>query len=290
MGNRTARRAAWAADTWAPKLVALDIDGTILDHDQYLSERVRTAVRAVAELGTHVVVATGRSLNETVPVLDRLGLLTGWTVCSNGSVTLRLDPGLPGGYEVADVVTFDARPVLTLLRTHLPTAVYALETSDGDFLLTAPFPPGELEGAHIRVADFEELADTPACRVVVRSPDHTSEDFMALTTSIGLHGVNYAVGWTAWLDLAPDGVSKASALETIRTRLGVPDGATLAVGDGRNDLEMFGWAGRSVAMGNATDDVKVGADLVCGAVTDDGLAEVLEALLPPQELRSASGE
>jgi hydroxymethylpyrimidine pyrophosphatase-like HAD family hydrolase len=170
--------------------------------------------------------------------------------------------------------------VLTLLRTHLPTALYALETASGDFLLTAPFPPGELEGAHTRVADFEELAAEPACRVVVRSPDHTSEDFMALTNQVGLHGVNYAVGWTAWLDLAPDGVSKASALDVIRTRLGVPEAETLAVGDGRNDLEMFRWAGRSVAMGNATDDVKAGADLVCSTVADDGLAEVLEALLP----------
>lgn len=296
--RRTARRAA-QGDDWTPKLVALDIDGTILDPDQDLTDRVRDAVRAVAELGTHVVVATGRSLNETLPVLDRLGLLTGWTVCSNGSVTLRLDPALPDGFEVADVVTFDPRPVLTLLRTHLPTALYALETANGDFLLTAPFPPGELEGAHTRVVDeFEELAASPACRVVVRSPEHTSEDFMALTSQVGLHGVNYAVGWTAWLDLAPDGVSKASALETIRTRLGVPDLATLAVGDGRNDLEMFRWAGRSVAMGNATDDVKAGADLVCGTVADDGLAEVLEALVPPtpsasfldEEFRPAAGE
>jgi hydroxymethylpyrimidine pyrophosphatase-like HAD family hydrolase len=280
MTDRALRRPRNRADTWTPKLVALDIDGTILDHDQHLSERVRAAVRAVADLGTHVVVATGRSLHETVPVLDRLGLLTGWTVCSNGSVVLRLDPGVPDGFEVVDVVTFDPSPILTLMRTHLPTALYALETGRGEFLLTAPFPPGELEGAHTRVADFEELAAEPACRVVVRSPDHTSDDFMALTNSIGLHGVNYAVGWTAWLDLAPDGVSKASALELIRTRLGVPEAETLAVGDGRNDLEMFGWAGRSVAMGNASEDVKRGADLVCAAVADDGLAEVLEALLP----------
>jgi hydroxymethylpyrimidine pyrophosphatase-like HAD family hydrolase len=268
-------------DTWAPKLVALDIDGTILDHDQKLSDRVRTAVRAVADLGVHVVIATGRSLYETVPVLDRLGLGTGWAVCSNGSVTLRLDPLLESGYEVADVVTFDPKAVLTLLRTHLPTALYAMETGRGDFLLTARFPPGELEGAHTRVANsFDELLNEPACRVVVRSPEHTSDDFMALTASMGLHGVNYAVGWTAWLDLAPEGTSKASALERIRGRLGVDQAETLAVGDGRNDLEMFAWAGRSVAMGNASEDVQAAADLIAGPVTGDGLAEVLEALLP----------
>lgn len=265
---------------WTPKLVALDIDGTILDHDQRLTDRVRSAVQAVADLGTHVVIATGRSLDETLPVLDRLGLISGWAVCSNGSVTLRLDPSLADGFETTDVVTFDPRSVLTLLRQHLPTALYALESGHGGFLLTAPFPPGELEGTNTRVAgSFEELMHEPACRVVVRSPDHTSDDFMALTSKLGLHGVNYAVGWTAWLDLAPQGVSKASALDVIRGRLGVDSAQTLAVGDGRNDLEMFAWAGRSVAMGNSTDDVKAGADVVTGTVQDDGLAHVLEALV-----------
>jgi hydroxymethylpyrimidine pyrophosphatase-like HAD family hydrolase len=274
------RGSSRGSQEWAAKLVALDIDGTILDHDQKLTDRVRNAVHAVAELGTHVVLATGRSMEETLPVLDRLDLLNGWAVCSNGSVTLRLDPALADGYETMDVVTFDPTAVLTLLRQHLPTALYALESGHGGFLLTAPFPEGELEGPHVRVAQsFDELMNEPACRVVVRSPDHTSADFMELTSKLGLHGVNYAVGWTAWLDLAPEGVSKASALEVIRGRLGVGAGMTLAVGDGRNDLEMFAWAGRSVAMGNATDDVKAGADVVTGTVDEDGLAEVLEALL-----------
>jgi hydroxymethylpyrimidine pyrophosphatase-like HAD family hydrolase len=285
MRDRELSRPRARVDAWAPKLVALDIDGTILDHDQHLTERVRASVRAVADLGIHVVIATGRSLHETIPVLDRLGLLTGWAVCSNGSVTLRLDPLQPDGFEVADVITFDPKAVLTLLRIHLPTALYALETGRGEFLLTAPFPPGELEGAHTRVASFDELMSEAACRVVVRSPEHTSDDFMALTASLGLHGVNYAVGWTAWLDLAPDGTSKASALERIRSRLGVDVAETLAVGDGRNDLEMFDWAGRSVAMGNATDDVKIGADLITASVEDDGVAEVLEALLPHKPLQ-----
>ena len=270
-----------AEKDWRPQLLALDIDGTILDHDQKLSDRVRLAVRAVADAGFHAVIATGRSLHETVPILDRLGLLEGWAVCSNGSVTLRLDQVLARGFEVSDVVTFDPREVLTLLREQLPTALYALETGHGEFLLTAPFPAGELAGDYTRVAeDFEELMAEPACRIVVRSPDQTSDDFIRLTERVGLHGVNYAVGWTAWLDLAPQGVSKASALEQIRHRLDVPAEATLAVGDGRNDLEMFAWAAHSVAMGNASDDVRAAADDVALPVQDDGLADVLESLLP----------
>jgi hypothetical protein len=178
-------------------------------------------------------------------------------------VTLRLDPSLPEGYEVSEVVTFDPTPALKLLREHLPTAAFAVEEVGRGYRLTAPFPPGELDGDEVIVA-FERLLDAPASRVIVRSPEHTSADFLALTEELGLHGVNYFVGWTAWLDLAPAGVSKASALEQVRQRLGVDPVATMAVGDGRNDLEMFSWAARSVAMGNSEPDVKSAADEVTG--------------------------
>jgi hydroxymethylpyrimidine pyrophosphatase-like HAD family hydrolase len=260
------------------KLVALDVDGTILDHDQGMSEPVREAVAAVAAAGIHVVVATGRSLHGTLPVLERLDLFDGWTVCSNGSVTLRLDPGHPGGYEVTDEVTFDPSSALELLREHLPTAAYAVEDVGRGYRLTAPFPVGELTGQQ-EIVPFARLLHTPATRVIVRSAEHTSQDFLDLTASIGLHGVNYAVGWTAWLDLAPDGVSKASGLEQVRTRLGVPGDATMAVGDGRNDLEMFAWAAHTVAMGNAVDEVKAAADEVVPDVLQDGLVTALQRLV-----------
>jgi hydroxymethylpyrimidine pyrophosphatase-like HAD family hydrolase len=261
-------------------VVALDIDGTLIDWDERLSDRVRSAVAATVEAGHHVVVATGRSLHGTLPILDRLGLVEGWTVCSNGSVTLRLDPRLEHGYEIADVITFDPGPALKLLREHLPSALYLVEGPDvaGTRLVTAPFPDGELTGP-VRVVPFEELAATPTTRVVVRSVDHSPQDFMDVVRDSGLHGVNYAVGWTAWLDLAPEGVSKASALEVVRSRLGIPGAATLAIGDGRNDLEMFAWAARSVAMGQAPDDVRAAAGEVTAAVQDDGVALVLESLL-----------
>jgi HAD superfamily hydrolase (TIGR01484 family) len=260
-----------------PLLIALDVDGTIIDYDEVLSERVRTAVRGVIDAGHHVVVATGRSLPGVLPVLDRLGLIRGWCVCSNGGITLRLDPDLPDGYEIAQRVTFDPAPALRLLREHLPTALYAVENVGVGFRLTAPFPPGELYG-RLDYVDFEELLTTAATRVIVRSPEHTPAQFLRIVEQVGLHGVSYAVGWTAWLDLAPDGVSKASALEPVRSTLGVPRERTLAVGDGRNDVEMLMWAGRAVAMGQAEPELLAVADEVAPGVEDDGLAKVLEPL------------
>jgi hydroxymethylpyrimidine pyrophosphatase-like HAD family hydrolase len=260
------------------RLAALDIDGTIVDHDERLTERVRSAVGAVASSGVHVVISTGRSMHSTLPILDRLSLQHGYAVCSNGAVVLRLDPGLDLGYEVVHAETFDPTAVLKLLRDNLPTALYALELVGQGYRLTAPFPPGELSGP-LEYVPFDELLDAQATRVIVRSPDHTSQEFIELTARLGLHEVSYAVGWTAWLDLAPQGVSKASALERVRGWLGVPAEQTLAVGDGRNDLEMFAWAARAVAMGQSVPDVLAAADEVTATVADDGLALVLEPLV-----------
>lgn len=260
------------------RLVALDLDGTVLDHDERLSERVREAVRALAATDAHVVVATGRSLHGALPVLDRLDLLRGYAVCSNGAVTVRLDPAQERGYEVVSLRTFDPTPAVELLREHLPNALFAVEVLGRGYKLTAPFPDGELTG-EIEVVPFGQLFAEPAMRVVVRSPEHTPQQFVELVNRVGLHGVAYSVGWTAWLDLAPDGVTKASALEAVRSWLHVDPTATVAVGDGRNDVEMLQWAARGIAMGNAPEEVRAVADEVCGDVTEDGVADVLEGLL-----------
>jgi hydroxymethylpyrimidine pyrophosphatase-like HAD family hydrolase len=189
-----------------------------------------------------------------------------------------LDPAQERGYEVVSLRTFDPTPAVELLREHLPNALFAVEVLGRGYKLTAPFPDGELTG-EIEVVPFGQLFAEPAMRVVVRSPEHTPQQFVELVNRVGLHGVAYSVGWTAWLDLAPDGVTKASALEAVRSWLHVDPAATVAVGDGRNDVEMLQWAGRGIAMGNAPEEVRAVADEVCGDVTEDGVADVLEGLL-----------
>jgi hydroxymethylpyrimidine pyrophosphatase-like HAD family hydrolase len=261
-----------------PHLVALDIDGTTVNHEGELSASVRETVRAVAEAGHHVTIATGRGVLGTLPVLDRLGLTTGYAVCANGAVTLGLDPALSDGYEILEAVTFDPGPALRVLREHFPAALVAVEQPGTGFKVTGPFPAGELEGDP-EVVPFEELVAIRATRLTLRDPSSTSEEFLARTEEIGLHGVEYAVGWSAWLDITPEGVSKGAALEAVRRRLGVEPAHTVAVGDQRNDLEMLRWAARGVAMGNAPDEVKAVADEVTDSVDDDGLVPVLRALL-----------
>jgi len=262
----------------AERLIALDLDGTTINHDGTMSPAVRQAVREVAEAGVHVVVATGRAIVAAMPLVAQLGLEHGFAVCSNGAVTLELDPDELGGYRILETVTFDPTPALEMLRGTWPDAVVAVEELGVGFKVSAPFPDGELEG-EVRVVPWAQLSDAPATRVTFRSPTGTAADFVALVERIGLHGVSYAVGFTAWLDINPEGVSKASALEQVRRRLGVEPAQTTAVGDQRNDLEMLRWAARGVAMGNAPDEVKAVADEVTLDVDQDGLLPILKSLL-----------
>src|SRR5664280_1126054 len=240
------------------RLIAVDLDVTMLQRDGLMSAAVCQAVREVAEAGVDVVIATGRAIRSTMPVVSQLGLEHGYVVCSNGAVTLQLDPDEPEGYRILEIVTFDPAPARAVLR--------------------GSWPDGELVG-EVRVVPWAELSASPATRVTFRSPSGTAEDFLALVERIGLHSVNYAVGFTAWLDINPEGVSKASALELVRRRLGVEPAQTVAVGDQRNDFEMLQWAARSVAMGNAPDEVKAIADEVTLDVDQDGLVPVLTSFL-----------
>ncbi|MFS2088951.1 HAD family hydrolase [Paenarthrobacter sp. Y-19] len=259
-------------------MIALDVDGTLVDHDGHMTHEVRSAAQAVVAKGHDVMIATGRSLNATLPIIQQIGMERGYAVCCNGGVTLRLDPALESGYEIIHKATFDPAPALKALRERLPNAKYALEDEDGNFLSTERFQDASFGVESIGV-DFQTMLDATAVRVVVFSSENTSEEFNEAIRHIGLSGVTYSVGWTAWLDIAAEGVTKASALEALRRRLGTDQANTVAVGDGRNDIEMLTWAGRGIAMGQAPDEVLAVADEVTASVLDDGAALVLRGLL-----------
>ncbi len=263
---------------WQPRLVALDIDGTLLSWVdgqgttyEEVPHAVRDAVRRVHDAGAHVVLASGRSPHGMVPMADLLALPGTdtdplWVVASNGAVVFRYPP-----IEVVHEETFDARPAVeAILREH-PGVLVAVEERGIGYRVNRPFPFGELSGEMV-ITEVADLVADKVSRVIIRDPDSTAEDFLDLARRLGLHGTDYVVGWTAWLDLAPVGVSKASGLAHVAQRLGVDAADVLAIGDGRNDIEMLRWAGRGVAMGQAVEDVRAAADDVTGTVYDGGAA------------------
>ena len=266
------------APSWRPQLVALDIDGTLLawvegrgtTHEE-VRPAVREAVQRAHDAGAHIVLASGRSAHAMTGIADTLDLHDDgqdplWVVASNGAVVFRYPP-----LEVVREVTFDARDAVRAVLSEHPDALVAVEERGLGYRVNRHFPDGELSGEMV-ISDVEEMIAEPVSRVIIRDPEATADDFVATAERLGLHGTNYVVGWTAWLDLSPVGVHKASGLEEVARQLGVDRADVLAMGDGRNDLEMLRWAGRGVAMGQAVETVRQAADDVTASVQEDGVA------------------
>lgn len=257
-------------------LIALDVDGTLIRPDESVGDAVLEQVHRVHELGHELMLATGRSWETARLIHEKFGLDSEYVVCANGAVTLKRDRKAPNGYRRQFVETFDPTEVLNIVHPALPNSSFMVEDATGFRRYTAGMNDWELaNGVEV---PFEELVQHEATRVVVTSPDHDEEEFLDIVERIGLQKVSYAIGWTAWLDIAPEGVNKATALDRVRRRLGIPLARLVAIGDGRNDIDMLRLAAReglAVAMGQAPDDVKDVATEVTGTVAEDGLAQVL---------------
>jgi hydroxymethylpyrimidine pyrophosphatase-like HAD family hydrolase len=176
--------------------------------------------------------------------------------------------------EIIKAITFDPRPVIAQVEHFAPGTLIAVEEIGRGYRLNDHFPGEDLTGELI-IEDAEQLSSRPVTRVILRDPARSEEDFVALARHLGLQGVSYFVGWSAWLDIAPDGVNKATGLAEVAAGFGVSAADVLAIGDGRNDIEMLRWAGRGVAIGDAPDEVKAAADYVTGTIDEGGPAAEL---------------
>lgn len=278
-------------------LIGLDIDGTILHHKNLsISPRVKRAIAAHIDAGSHVIIATGRGLYGTFEALSTMGIDRCVAICSNGAIVVAVgDVEVPDtawasdefrgmgvrecnsySFRVLDLHTFDPTRELEILHRALPQALVAVEELDGPRRISAPFPEGEITGPSV-VVPLEELASPQATRVTLRAPDLDDCDLDSFMPSLGLTGVDYTVGWSAWFDVTAPGISKASGLARLASVFGTT--RSVCAGDGGNDIEMIEWADIGAAMGQSRDSVKERADIVLPSVEDDGLAELLESML-----------
>lgn len=261
--------------SWQPRLVALDIDGTVVDHSGYLPPAIHAAVHRALAAGARVVLATGRAWQGTKLVFDALELPPGPAVSSNGAVLVQYPPA-----KVIRQVTFDPTDVIDRIVALAPNALIATEEVGVGYRVSSAFPEGELQG-DVEVVGLDALRSRPVPRVIVRDPKSNGADFTRLAGRLGLHDVSYYIGYSAWLDIAPEGVHKATGLAQICADLGIDPADVLALGDGRNDIEMLTWAGRGVAIGDAPAEVQAVADHVTGRFDDGGTVDELNRWFPP---------
>lgn len=257
-------------DPASPMLIALDIDGTLVASGRDIPEGTVRAVADAIDAGHHIVLATGRSLVGVTPIVRRLGLRDGWVVASNGAVTARITRR--HSLLLEDARTFDPTAALRRAWAAIPDALVAVEVVGYGWRVSHRFAPGLLNGRQ-RIVREQDLWEQPTTRAVVQADGVTD-----LLADLRSTGVTATPAGTDWIDITAVGLSKASAVETVRRALGIGPEATLAVGDGMNDIELLNWAARGVAMGHAPEQVKAVADEVTGTIDEHGVVGVLRSI------------
>ena len=263
-----------------PKIVATDMDGTVIPWDGELTPRVREALLLAHERGAHIVFATGRPPRWMQPVRGIPGAHR--AICGNGAVIIDLRDMHVVQQSLIPVSA--ARDVVNRMREVLPKANFAVESLDG-YHRESDYNPRWDAGVDLYgVSLIEEKLEDDLIKILVRSPsDLISADEMLAVATRELTGIaqvtHSALPNDALLEISAIGVTKGSALAYLAADWGIDASEAVAFGDNRNDIAMLEWAGRSWAMSDAHEAAKAAADFVTpGTVDEDGVAEVLEEL------------
>ncbi|SRR5688572_12588451 len=263
------------------RLVASDIDGTILGHDGRISGRTVRAFHACREAGVELVFVTGRPPRWLHPLEEQLGH-TGTVICSNGAVVWDLEEDrLVSARTMALADMFEARRIIKSLR---PTALFAAETLSGFHL-----EPGFIENDTSEI--LSEFTPAPLAQTLTAEDavvkflaivrEGTADAFLAEVAPAvgGLANVTHSAPTVAMLELSVPGINKAVTLAEYARSLGIGAADVVAFGDMPNDIEMLRWAGHGYAMASGHPEAIRAAGQQAPHFDDDGVAQVLEEKL-----------
>ena len=259
-----------------PRLVATDLDGTLLRSDGTGSERTAEALRAVRSQGIRTVLVTARPPRWLDPLGDLVGD-GGVAICGNGAFV----------YDVPNRKVLSHRgirpeavaEIVADLRRELPGVTFAAERTTGFALEDAyesqhPVPVDAVRGP-IPSADAGVVG-----KLLGRHPSMSEAEFLERVADVvGTRGIVAYSGAGGLAEISAPGVTKAAGLESWCADLGLDAADVWAFGDMPNDLPMIAWAGTSFAVANAHPDVLAAADHVCPSNDEDGVAQVLERLV-----------
>ncbi len=258
------------------RLIATDIDGTMLRRDGSLSPAVKRSLKAAAHAGIHVVPTTGRPFVVATDVIESLEHDDYW-IFANGAITWH-----HGRAETVRGYWMQPDRAITMIeriRTYLPGASFAVE-----FETDAIFEHGFerlvtiVDGLHL-VPDVTGALESRVQKILVFDHTRTVDDlYQSVQAAIGNDGVATYSG-LAFVEVAADLVTKAMAVSELAADLGIDRSEVASFGDNHNDVSMLEWAGRGYAMGNATTDAMAAADFVIGTNEDDALAAQVWSLI-----------
>ncbi len=269
-----------------PRLVATDLDGTLLRDDKSVSPRTVAALAAAEEAGIEVFFVTGRPARWMDVVSDHVHG-HGLAICGNGAAVVDLHGG-PGRHRFVKLRPMEresALDVVDVLRAAVPGTTFAVERTGGLGYEPA-YPPLHMDPALVTapaeklLAEDSDLADQPILKLLAHHGELSPDDFLThARAAVGPRAEVTRSSPTALLEISAPGVSKASTLALCCEERGIRPEEVVAFGDMPNDVEMLSWAGRGYAMANAHPDVITAAYGRTVANNDDGVAVIVEQLV-----------
>jgi hypothetical protein len=271
-----------------PRLIATDLDGTLVRDDHTISPRTIAAVRRVMDRDVEVVFVTGRPPRKMTGIIESFGGY-GTAICSNGAIVYDPHTGqcAAGRFIAPEIVAEAAR----LLRALIPGIGIAVEYAH-ELAADPWYEPWEWDAdVTVRRESDETLFSRPAPKLLGRHPTLSPDELVDLAAPklSGLVSVYHSNGSRLLEAIAP-GVSKAAALAALAEQRDISAAEVAAFGDMPNDLPMLAWAGRSYAVANAHSSVLAAVDEVIGSNDEDAVAQVLDRYFPAGPVTSHSKE
>lgn len=258
------------------RLIATDLDGTLLRSDGSVSGRIVESVRGAIDAGIEVVPATGRPRLITQEIIAKLDFIDHW-IFANGSVTWHLGRSelIRGFWLEAE----QARSLIRRLRAALPNVGFAIELDETvlwerGFEAVVPELP-----AIDPTTDVLDRIEGRVQKILVFDPSKSMEELFAAVGAIVGDEAAPSYSGLAFVELAASLVTKATAVELLVRDLGLARHDVVAFGDNHNDIPMLHWAGHSYAMANATDDAKEAANELIGSNDEDAVADKIDELV-----------
>jgi Cof subfamily protein (haloacid dehalogenase superfamily) len=276
------------------RMVACDLDGTIVGVDGKITARTLAALSECERLGIHVVFVTGRPPRWMGSIVEMTGH-QGLALCGNGAVVLNLATN-----EVVSSRGLSAETVLETtarLRRHIPGIAFALETLNG-YRREADYLPLHQAALEAPTGTLDEhLVDRPiVIKLLCRQaqPHYGSLDSDAMLAIArrelaGMVEVVHSDPASCLLEISAPGVTKATALAWLADSLDVPAAEVVAFGDMPNDVPMLSWVGSGYAMADGHPEAIAAAPFQAPPCAEDGVAQILEGLLVGHPAVGADG-
>jgi len=262
----------------APRLVATDVDGTLLNPDDQVTPRTSAVIERLVQGGASFVLVTGRPPRWIPPVVAQLPVAR-LAVCANGGVLYDAVEDRILWARTIDPATL--AELAALVTATLPGCRLAVEGvgggAAGDHFVAEPEYVHAWADGDSHTVPRDDLLARPAVKMLIRSPELSSDAMVAALAPVIGDAADLTYSHPRGLvEVSPARVTKATGLAEVADRLGVAAADVIAFGDMPNDLEMLRWAGHGVAMGNAHPALREVADETTASNADDGLALVLE--------------